>query len=106
MLGVRMNRLAATSPNPEVPPVITMVFILENGLVSTLRVARGRISGRRERQGDWVWRLTRWISAIKKLGIDKLSFRPTPLGSACGEACAATLSHNLKFSNTIVNRHN
>jgi hypothetical protein len=33
-LGVWMNRLAATSPNPEVPPVITMVFIIENGLVS------------------------------------------------------------------------
>jgi hypothetical protein len=61
---------------------------------------------RKELQGDWVWRLTRWISAIKKLGIDKLSFRPTPLGSGRGEACAATLSHNLKFSNTIVNRHN
>jgi hypothetical protein len=29
-----MNRLAATSPNPEVPPVITMLFIIENGLVS------------------------------------------------------------------------
>jgi len=27
VLGVWMNRLAATSPNPEVPPVITMVFI-------------------------------------------------------------------------------
>jgi hypothetical protein len=27
VLGVWMNRRTATSPNPEVPPVITMVFI-------------------------------------------------------------------------------
>jgi hypothetical protein len=45
-----MNRLAATPPNPEVPPVITMVFIIENGLVS-VHQALGGWASRPERSG-------------------------------------------------------
>jgi hypothetical protein len=45
-----MNRRAVTSPNPEVPPVITMVFIIENGLVSAHR-ALGGWASRSERSG-------------------------------------------------------
>jgi hypothetical protein len=38
-------RLAATSPNPEVPPVITMVLNIENGLVSGIRLRAAWVSG-------------------------------------------------------------
>jgi len=75
VLGVWMNRWQRLFPILRFRPVITMVYMIENALVFGgigLRVAfRPERSGKATGFGGFTLDFR-----IKKLGIDKLSFRP------------------------------